>query len=171
MKDKFIFDLDYTLYTIHDHIDTEDEHLYYSSFKKKPFMNHLLSKLKNKYIITNGTRSHALEIVKKMDLKHFFSKKNILSRDDMKGTMKPDVIPYIIANNKFKLKPHDNVYFFEDMVENLVTAKRFLGWNTVLISSEIVDIPSGVDYVFETIENALQYLISKKNLMLKNNIK
>ena len=66
MKDKFIFDLDYTLYTIHDHIDTEDEHQYYSSFKKKPFMNHLLNKLKNKYIITNGTRSHALEIVKNM---------------------------------------------------------------------------------------------------------
>ena len=162
MKSKFIFDLDYTLYTESDHADTDDEKVFYSSFKKKSFMNHLLKQLDYKYIITNGTRSHADSILSKMSLNKIFSKNNIISRDDMKGVMKPNPIPYILALNKFNLKPNENIYFFEDMIDNLIIAKKYFGWKTILIDADMKNKPYGVDYVFNTIENALLYFHGKK---------
>ena len=36
---KFIFDLDYTLYSANDCIETDNSNIFYNSFKKKNFMN------------------------------------------------------------------------------------------------------------------------------------
>ena len=164
MKDKYIFDLDYTLYSSYDHIDTEDEHEYYSSFKEKSLMTQLLKKLDNKYIITNGTKSHAEAVLSNMKLDNIFSNNSIISRDDMKGTMKPYPLPYLIANKKFDIKYNDNVYFFEDMIDNLIIAKKYFGWKTILIDPKMKSKPYGVDYLFNTIENALVHFHGKKKI-------
>ena len=162
MKNKYIFDLDYTLYTNRDHSNTEDEQQYYSSFKPKSFMTKLLKKIENKYIITNGTKYHAESVLFNMKLDKLFSKNNIISRDDMKGTMKPNTLPYLIANKKFEIKYHDTVYFFEDMIDNLIVAKKYFGWKTILIDPEMKNKPYGVDYVFKTIEEALIHFYQAK---------
>ena len=77
---KYVFDLDYTLYSQSDVVDNGNEKDYYNSFKPKEFMNHLLERLDgNNYIFTNGNFEHAITVVRKMDLALNF--KDIQSTD------------------------------------------------------------------------------------------
>ena len=59
---KYIFDLDYTLYSKSDVNDKGTDKDFYDSFKPKEFMNHLLSKLDgNNFIFTNGNFGGAIK--------------------------------------------------------------------------------------------------------------
>ena len=87
-------------------------------------MNHLLEQLNgNNYIFTNGNFEHAMAVVKKMNLATNF--KDILSRDMVNEKLKPDPQVYDEAIKKFKIRKNETVYFFEDSIENLISAKQF----------------------------------------------
>jgi len=164
--DKFIFDLDYTLYNRRDNINAINTHMYYDSFFKKPFLKHLLSELKKDYyLFTNGNSSHADFVLNKMDINKFFPDKKIMARDKMDNLLKPDLQTYERAINQFNICPiKDSVYFFEDTIENLQTSKKHFGWNTILIG-DYKSKPVGVDYIFPHIEDALLFFLftNKKN--------
>ena len=72
----YIFDLDWTLYSDTD-VDESTETKYYSSFKRKPFLNKLLNSLiGNKYIFSNGNEEHVNEVIDKMKMS--FKAKNVI---------------------------------------------------------------------------------------------
>lgn len=156
---KFIFDLDYTLYSNYDCIDTDDSTTFYNSFKKKPFMNHLLTQIPHdKYIFTNGSYSHAELVLDKLENKTMF--KDILSTDMVLDILKPAPLMYEAAIVKFNILKQDKVFFFEDSKENLEIAKKKYGWGTILIEPENIGRkPKYIDYHFKTIEEALLFFI------------
>lgn len=162
MPTKLVFDLDLTLYSENDYIDTDNESLYYNSFKKKPFLNQLLSIIPyKKYILTNASYSHAEDVMKRIGIKQHFQK--IIS-SDMGEIYKPDLPIYVKAINNFMIEPTDTIYFFEDQIDNLKTAKERFKWNTILITREKIRKPKYVDYIFHSIEEALLFLIVKDDL-------
>ena len=163
MSTKLIFDLDWTLYSENDVIDITNT-TFYNSFKKKHLLNLLLKKLNyNKYIFSNGNESHVMDVLRRMQIKSFF--KNIATSDDYNNKLKPNIAPYQFVIEKFNIKKNDNIYFFEDTLENLVTAKQ-LGWKTVLISkNKSLKRSIFVDLVYNTIEEALRDLIRKPYLL------
>lgn len=158
MELKFIFDLDYTLYS-----ESEiDKNNYYNSFKKKPLLNFLLKKIDNKYIFSNGNALHCQEVLQKMKIKSFFKK--IATRDNYINFLKPHINSYNYVINNFNIKKNDIVIFFEDTLCNLERAKNY-NWITVYIGNKINDRnkPSYVDLNFKNIECALFYILNKKN--------
>jgi len=159
---KFIFDLDYTLYSCHDCIETDNSEVFYNSFKQKNFMNHLLNQLDyDKFIFTNGSYSHAKLVLDKLNNKELF--KSIVSTDMVFDKLKPDKMMYEAAIEEFNIKRNEEVYFFEDAIENLEMAKKGYGWNTVLINPENMGRkPAYIDYVFKTIEEALLFFVVKE---------
>ena len=164
---KFIFDLDYTLYSANDCIETDNSNIFYNSFRKKNFMNHLLDQIKHdKYIFTNGSYSHAELVLEKLDNKELF--KDIVSTDMVLDNLKPAPIMYEAAIRKFNIKNGEKVYFFEDSEENLQMAKDNYNWNTVLIDPiSFGKKPKYVDYRFKTIEEALLFFIVKEKFNKK----
>ena len=119
---KYVFDLDYTLYSKSDVNDTGSDKDFYESFKPKQFMNHLLDRLDgNNYIFTNGNWQHAIDVIKKMELAWNF--KEVQSTDMVDNRLKPDPYVYKEAIKKFKILKNETVYFFEDTVENLIKNK------------------------------------------------
>ncbi len=164
---KFIFDLDYTLYSANDCIETDNSNIFYNSFRKKKFMNHLLDQIKHdKYIFTNGSYSHAELVLEKLDNKELF--KDIVSTDMVLDNLKPAPIMYEAAIRKFNIKNGEKVYFFEDSEENLQMAKDNYNWNTVLIDPiSFGKKPKYVDYRFKTIEEALLFFIVKEKFNKK----
>lgn len=159
---KFIFDLDFTLYNKQDHIeDSSDMHAFYKSFKRKPVLINLLQELKEQvYIFTNGNTEHAKEVLKRLGVSSFFPDNKIISRDDILY-LKPNRNGYYKVIFNFNISYTDEVYFFEDTVENLVTAKKF-GWKTILIGDNIKNYSKYVDYKFPSIEEALVFFIVMK---------
>ena len=116
--EKYIFDLDYTLYNRRDNINEINTQMYYNSFRKKPFLKHLLSELnKDYYLFTNGNSIHADFVLKKMDVNKFFPYNKIMARDKMENLLKPDIQTYQRVINQFNICPvKDTVYFFEDTI-------------------------------------------------------
>ena len=150
----FIFDVDDTL-ILHNQ-ETND---YYNTYNDGE-----LSKLVKTinvdhiYIYTNGTYSHGYGIVKNLLLNNIIPVNNIFGRDNNKY-MKPDIRSYNnineIINNRISNKTKE-IYFFDDLIENLVTAKQ-IGWKTIWISPDFVDKPHYIDYAFPNIFQALMY--------------
>uniref|UniRef100_A0A6C0EKI4 Pyrimidine 5'-nucleotidase n=1 Tax=viral metagenome TaxID=1070528 RepID=A0A6C0EKI4_9ZZZZ len=159
----YIFDLDFTLYSKHD-IDQTTNTKYYKSIEPNLFLNKLLSRLNGtKYIFSNGNKSHVDFIVDKMHLKSFFNK--IATSDDYPTTIKPHMNAYNYVLKNFNLKKQPT-YFFEDTMENLLTAKK-LGWKTVFInndglSDKEIQKHKYVDYKFSCVEQALLFFINSK---------
>lgn len=159
---KYIFDLDHTLYSDNDFKDSENEEVYYNSFKNKNFVKQLLSQLKDKkYIMTNANLNHASIVLKKTNLLDSFH--DIIS-SDIANSLKPYRIMYDMAVREFDIKKGEPVYFFEDQLDNLKTAKKIYGWNTVLISPEKTRKNKFVDFVFDNIEEALLFFVVKNNI-------
>ena len=156
----YIFDLDYTLYSEVDVNDKGTNKQFYKSFKKKPLLSKLIKNLPGKkFIFTNGNNDHLEDVLTKMKLKTAFN--NTTNSDEFKLHMKPDIYSYLYVENKFKLDRFKEVYFFEDSLENLKTAKK-LGWLTVLIDlkDSYTRSYSFVDFKFSTIEKALIFFNS-----------
>lgn len=161
-----VFDLDLTLYSKKDFVDDDDMSVYYKSFIKNPLLNKLLDKIKyRKYILTNGTYDHAIEVLERLGIEDKFN--NIHSIDMAKGYLKPDIPMYLQAIKKFKIKNNTKVYYYEDLEENLEAAKDTFGWTTILITEEHKRKPKYVDYIFPTVEEALIFLSTKQEMERK----
>ena len=97
----FIFDLDFTLYSKHD-IDQTTDTKYYKSIGPNNFLNKLLSQLNgNKYIFSNGNKSHVDFVLYKMKLKPFFL--HIATLDDYPDTPKPNIKAYDYVIKTFNM--------------------------------------------------------------------
>ena len=149
----WIFDLDYTLYSLSKNIPFSYKYLKNDS-EIKQRIDMLPGK---KGIFTNGTRGHAYNSVVTMGLQDTFH--FIDGRDSLEG-LKPDIEIYkkFIQKNNMNLK--ESVIFFEDTLINLQVAKR-LGWITVLIlgdsATQLFPRPQGADFVFKNIKEALAF--------------
>ena len=150
----FVFDVDDTLI-----LHNKENNNYYETFNngelKKLIENIKYQKL---YIYTNGTYSHGESIVNNLLLDTMIPKKNIFGRDTL-PYMKPDIRSFNYVSSLIKKDiNYDNsrIYFFDDLIDNLITAKR-IGWYTVWISSDFINKPGYIDYAFPNIFQALLF--------------
>uniref|UniRef100_A0A6C0B591 FCP1 homology domain-containing protein n=1 Tax=viral metagenome TaxID=1070528 RepID=A0A6C0B591_9ZZZZ len=158
---KFIFDLDWTLYNRRDNIDETTTTTYYNSFKPKIFLGELLRELNEPvYIFTNGNMEHAIEVLTRLGLKKFFPNTRIITRDHIQY-LKPHPDGYFRSIYNFQIHRDDEVYFFEDTPENLLTAKNF-GWKTILVGDKKINNKKFIDFTFEHVEEALLFFLVKK---------
>ncbi len=109
-----------------------------------------------KYIFTNGTKSHADIILEKMKIKDKFEK--IFTREDC--GFKPHMSAYKKVNDFIRKREKDvDVMFFDDMYENLVSAKR-IGWSSCWIHPHYESgiFNDNVDDGYGDIKGALKFI-------------
>ena len=148
----WIFDLDYTLYNLPKTIQFQHNYL-----KRDNYLGILLSFLPNKKLIfTNGTENHAELSLNKLDIKHNFS--SIVARDTIRD-LKPNYDSFIKFKRINKIKINDKCVFFDDLAENLISAKQH-NWITVLINKNNY-IHESIDFWFTNIYIALNFFICK----------
>lgn len=177
MTTKFVFDLDMTLYSKFDFRQCASEEKYYDSFKQKHFLHAILARLPyDKYILTNATLDHALDVTKRIGIAKDIPESRIFSIDMADKTlkiMKPDPIMYHMAIKKFGITPEDTIYYFEDLHENLQPVKRlYKNWKTIWICPDKDHrkrFPKYADFIYPSIECALleittQLLLVKKTV-------
>ena len=157
----YIFDLDFTLYSKYN-IDQTTDTKYYKSIGPNIFLNKLLNQLNgNKYIFSNGNKSHVDFVLDKMKLNSFFIK--IATLDDYPYTPKPHIKAYNYIIETFNMDLNKK-FFFEDTLENLEPAKK-LGWVTIYINNDglkesKINTYKFIDYKFSCIEQALLFFIN-----------
>lgn len=162
---KFVFDLDLTLYSEHDCDDSLPIEQYYESFRPKPGLKKLLTTIPYpKYILTNATFAHAIDVLNRLGI---YSKFRKIISADMTNSLKPSLPIYQKAITEFQIGPRERVIFFEDQPINLQSAKDHLGWQTVLICPTKGKKPEGVDFLFSTIEEALTFFVVKDRVKPK----
>ena len=168
--DKYIYDIDMTLYSEKDYKDSKNEDKFYNSFKPKHQLRKLLKSTPGtKFLLTNANMEHTDAVLDKLDLKNVFD--DCISAYDVKK-FKPHHDIYHVAQSEFGIKQTDNVFYFEDLKENLLPAKKLYNWNTVLIDP-YSNISGGggvkkyIDYTFKTIEDSMKFFNNKKNLKIK----
>ena len=148
----WIFDLDQTLYQLPNNIEFS-----YDNLSNDDQLNYLLIMLPSiKLIFTNGTYNHGLTCLNKLNIIEHFNK--IVSRDKIK-TVKPEYNSYIRFMELNNIKQNDKCVFFDDLPENLISAKGF-GWITVLINKKKYT-NENIDFWFPNIYIALNFFISK----------
>jgi putative hydrolase of the HAD superfamily len=127
MDDKnSIIDPDEFLTYVHD-IDLR-------SLKPNPQLNKSIENLLGpKFIFTNGTKSHAENVLKKLGLESVF--KSIFDIKSAQYIPKPNIETYNLFFKTMDVDPKTAI-MFEDMGRNLIPAKE-LGMTTVLIKREI----------------------------------
>ena len=127
MKKILLIDIDDTLYKH----TTLPAFMDYNNVTEDISLTNTLNNIKYpKYIYTNAMFKHANTILNKMNLDNMFLK--IYSRDTI-PSMKP-LINSAVAVEKDIRKNSGNgqIVFFDDMLQNLLTAKK-LGWTTIWI--------------------------------------
>ena len=101
-----------------------------------------------KYIYTNGTYGHADKTLQMMNLSHHFQ--TIYARDTL-DYMKPEYLSFkqvyidILEQNNLSYYDNHTVYFYDDLLVNLNTAKK-IGWNTIWIHPNYRDKYPFVDH-------------------------
>ena len=119
--------------------------------------NHLEKEKVHCYIYTNGTGSHALEVINRMDIKYKFEK--IYSRDTI-PYMKPHYKSFHAVHSDLSIiDKSPTVFFFDDILENLETADQ-IGWITLWIHPDAI---KGEYYHYDSksftdINSCLRYL-------------
>tara|TARA_B100000686_G_scaffold101382_1_gene108590 strand:- start:35566 stop:36252 length:687 start_codon:yes stop_codon:yes gene_type:complete len=104
----------------------------YSSLRKDTELNNELKKLPGSlYIYTNGSKTHAINVLKNLGVDLFLFK--IFDIKDANYIPKPSEISLKIFIKKLKIIPSESI-FFEDISINLKNPKK-LGFKTVLIKS------------------------------------
>jgi FMN phosphatase YigB (HAD superfamily) len=146
----WIFDLDYTLYSIPKNIEFD-----YKYLKNDPELRNLLENLiGRKILFTNGNVHHSVSCMNIMGLKKIFHK--ILCRE-LTG-FKPRLNSYIRLYHITKIPVKEKVVFFEDTPINLEMAKKF-GWITVLIDRDgYFSKKNYIDFIFPCVKTAIYYL-------------
>ena len=129
---------------------------FYEHIRPDPELNHLLQNLGNTYIFTNASQGHMINCLRQMKCMHCF--KDAIYNDLYRRTSKPMFYPYLLADKVFDLSGN-MVFFFEDSLPNLQTAKQ-LGWNTIFIDHRremnVTNKPPFVDAVFTDIKSAIR---------------
>lgn len=149
-----VFDLDDTLLNSRSYNN-------YKDISINNNLNYLLTNIKHdKYIYTNGTHDHAINSLYNMNLLKEF--KYIFARDKL-PFIKPNYKSFNLVNNVlyYNFKSTEKVLFFDDIIDNLKTAKKF-GWITIWINDKCNNnntngLPVYIDYCFTDIINALEY--------------
>ena len=118
-KNIYIFDLDDTLYQ-------KDEKGDYCNFVDINLLEKLLG---TKIMFSNAKMVHCNMWIHKLNINNYFQV--ILSSDVLQG-YKPNPIIYGKLMIYCGLTYDYNIYFFDNLVENLVAAKQ-LNWTTILI--------------------------------------
>tara|TARA_Y100000996_G_C22430213_1_gene605341 strand:- start:458 stop:931 length:474 start_codon:yes stop_codon:yes gene_type:complete len=153
-----VLDIDNTI-IIHNNIEND----FYNK-KNHSKLNDLISSIGfNKvYIYTNGTYGHGEGIVNNLQLRPIVNK--IYARDTL-PSMKPSYQSFDFVDNEInKNNPQSStneIIFFDDMIENLVTASR-MGWKTVWISPNFLNKEKFIDYAFPNIYEGMIYFKLKK---------
>ena len=148
----YIFDLDDTIIYYPNNI------VNYDNIKFDPNLFNLLEKLNSpKIIYTNGTYGHAEVVLNNMKLNSLFNK--IYARDTI-PLMKPHInsFKYVEKDIKNHINKNNEYYFFDDRLDNLMTAKS-LGWVTIFINLNFIDKPLYVDHSFSNIHSAVMYFL------------
>ena len=111
------------------------------------------------YIYTNGTFGHGEKVTESLNIP---KTKKIFGRDTL-PYMKPHIHSYNFVNNHVINDNGENneIYFFDDMVENLLTAER-IGWKTVWISPDFMQKQHFINYAFPNIYEALIFFKTNK---------
>ena len=148
----FIFDLDDTIIYYPNNI------VNYNKITFDSNLFNLLNNLKHpKIIYTNGTYGHAEEVLNNMKLNNIFNK--VYARDTI-PLMKPHINSFKYVENDIKknINRNNEYYFFDDRLDNLMTAKS-LGWVTIFINLKFIDKPLYVDHSFSNIHSAVMYFL------------
>ena len=148
----WVFDLDLTLYQLPSNVEFS-----YKYLTPNGHLNYLLIMLPSKKLIfTNGTENHAELSLNKLEIKHNFS--SIVARDTIRD-LKPNYDSFIKFKRINKIKINDKCVFFDDLAENLISAKQH-NWITVLINKNNY-IHESIDFWFTNIYIALNFFICK----------
>ena len=154
MSINWIYDLDLTLYSYKGN-PKMNEFNYNKIISPDNLKQNIRSLPGKKLLFTNGNLLHTLACIKKLNLERTFHK---IACRELTG-FKPDIKSYINLYNIGNLSLKDICYFFEDTVDNLITAKS-LGWKTVYIGKKSHHIRRNyleIDYGFPDITSALVY--------------
>ena len=88
-----------------------------------------------KYIFTNGTKKHAENVLKKLNLENIFQ--SIFGIKEANYLPKPNLETYNLFLKTYKIDPKTSI-MFEDMGRNLIPAKE-LGMKTVLLERKLTN--------------------------------
>ena len=88
-----------------------------------------------KYIFTNGTKKHAENVLKKLNLENIFE--SIFGIKEANYLPKPNLETYNLFLKTYKIDPKTSI-MFEDMGRNLIPAKE-LGMKTVLLERKLTN--------------------------------
>ena len=152
----FIFDIDDTII-----LHTNQKINYYDHPNQNTVLKDLINEINYDkiYIYTNGTYGHGEEVVNNL----YLNVDGIFARDNI-PYMKPHNSSFDYVNGQImkdiKNDTINEIYFFDDMIDNLRTAKR-KGWTTIWINHEISieEKPFFVDLLFTNIYEALMWFI------------
>lgn len=154
-----VYDLDDTLYDTRLLKDRKkivyDEELYKLMDSDNP-----------SYIYTNAVLSHTLDILERKMIKKIIN--GIYHRTNIVEHMKPNIQGFrtveedILYKQNISIFDPVEIFFFDDLPENLKTAKR-IGWKTILINSFYYE-KDYIDYQYSSIKEALRDM-KKKNIL------
>ena len=134
--------------------------VYNTIIPKNKKLKRLLSNFNNpKFIFSNAQISHVIYSLESLDILEHFT--NIYSHTSIK-IYKPNLRSYFLVQSNIAKKLSTNnfqLFFFDDLIENLKGAKYF-NWTTILIGSKTSN-ETYIDYCFLTIEEALIYFQNK----------
>ena len=155
--DVFVFDIDDTII-----MHTQEYYDYYDS-NNNQILREILSEFKNIkfYAYTNGTYGHGKAVVDNLNLPI----ERVFGRDTI-PFMKPEEKSFLFVDTEIRseLKEKDidvkDIFFFDDLKDNLYVASRFT-WKTILIDPSMGKKENYIDYVFPNIYEALIYLKRK----------
>ena len=88
-----------------------------------------------KYIFTNGTKKHAENVLKKLNLENIFQ--SIFGIKEANYLPKPNLETYNLFLKTYNIDPKTSI-MFEDMGRNLIPAKE-LGMKTVLLERKLTN--------------------------------
>jgi len=156
--DVFVFDIDDTII-----MHTKEENDYYDS-NNNTILSEILSEFKDVkfYAYTNGTFGHGKAVADNLNL----PLERVFGRDTI-PFMKPAQKSFLFVDTEIRSELKEkgitvkDIFFFDDLKDNLFVASRFT-WKTILIDPSIGKKENYIDYVFPNIYEALLYL-KKKN--------
>ena len=113
----------------------------------------------NLYILTNATLGHAEDVLKRLGIYNLFEK--IYSRDTTM-LQKPSLKLAQKVNQDIGITPHDTVYFFDDLIENLSMGKT-VGWKTIWIHPDhkMSHHMHWIDIANDNVIDAIHYVLHK----------
>lgn len=129
----------------------------YSVIKYNKDLKNILQKAPNeKYIHTNGIKSHCDKVLDKLEISNLFN--DCFDIIEANFIAKPQQKNYDIMQNRFNID-FKNTVFFEDMAKNLVVPKK-MGMTTVWIYTEQTkhQYDEYKDYIDYAIDDLVKFL-------------